>query len=277
MSRAGIWPESEVFSDNGLGPVPSRWKGICESGELFSPGKACSRKLIGARYFIKGLEAAYGHPYNNSGFQDYLSPRDYAGHGTHVSSVASGSFVANVSYHGLAVGTVRGGAPQSRLAMYKVCWQLNGGVCSDADILKAIDQAIHDGVDVLSLSLGPTFPSYSDVDMHNGVAIGTFHAIVKGIVVVGAAGNYGPAAYSVANIEPWLLTVAASSVDRSFLVAITLGNNWTTVVILIEPHHANSNQLVLRELFVLTINAVGTRDVQWKVEEVPQFSISRGF
>ncbi|KAG7014677.1 Subtilisin-like protease SBT3.3 [Cucurbita argyrosperma subsp. argyrosperma] len=225
----GIWPESEVFCDEGLGPVPSRWKGICESGELFSPAKACSRKLIGARYFVKGLEAAYGHPLNNSEFQDYWSPRDRSGHGTHVSSVASGFFVPNVSYHGLAVGTVRGGAPHSRIAMYKVCWQVNGGVCADIDILKAIDQAIYDGVDVLSLSLGPSFPSYSDVDMRNGIAIGAFHAVAKGIVVVGAAGNSGPAAYSVSNIEPWLLTVAASSVDRSFLVAITLGNNWTTM------------------------------------------------
>lgn len=125
--------------------------------------------------------------------------------------------------------------------MYKVCWRLNGGVCSDIDILKAIDQAIYDGVDVLSLSLGPTFPSYSDVDMHDGIAIGAFHAVAKGIAVVGAAGNSGPAAYSVANIEPWLLTVAASSVDRSFLVAVTLGNNWTTMVILIEPHHEKNN------------------------------------
>ncbi|KAK8513163.1 hypothetical protein V6N12_037654 [Hibiscus sabdariffa] len=31
----GIWPELEVFNDGNLGPIPSRWKGVCESGEHF--------------------------------------------------------------------------------------------------------------------------------------------------------------------------------------------------------------------------------------------------
>ncbi|KAK4843143.1 hypothetical protein QYF36_004514 [Acer negundo] len=29
----GVWPESESFNDNGIGPVPSHWKGICQEGE----------------------------------------------------------------------------------------------------------------------------------------------------------------------------------------------------------------------------------------------------
>jgi hypothetical protein len=51
----------------------------------------------------------------------------------------------------MAEGTARGGAPSARLAIYKTCWF---GFCSDADILSAVDDAIHDGVDILSLSLG---------------------------------------------------------------------------------------------------------------------------
>ncbi|KAK4571053.1 hypothetical protein RGQ29_029765 [Quercus rubra] len=225
----GIWPESQVFRDEGLGPIPSRWRGICESGELFNTRKTCNRKLIGARYFIKGLQAEYGQPYNSTEYQECLSPRDRSGHGTSTSSIACGSFVANVSYNGLGVGTVRGGAPLARLAMYKVCWNLyGGGVCTGADILKAFDEAIHDGVDVLSLSIAPDLP-FPDVEIHNGISIGAFHAVAKGITVVCAAGNAGPSAQTIQNTSPWIITVAASTIDRSFPTPITLGNNWTTM------------------------------------------------
>ncbi|XVE58266.1 hypothetical protein DITRI_Ditri04bG0156600 [Diplodiscus trichospermus] len=226
----GIWPESEAFNDEGSGPIPSRWMGVCESGEHFDAAKACNRKLIGARYFIGGLQAEYGQSYNASENDDYMSPRDPSGHGTHTSSTAGGSFVANVSYHGLGLGTVRGGAPAARLAMYKVCWRsYDGGVCSNADVLKAFDEAIHDGVDVLSVSIAGDIPLSSEVDQRDSIPIGSFHAVAKGITVVCAAGNAGPRAETVQNAAPWILTVAASSVDRSFPTPIMLGNNQTAM------------------------------------------------
>ncbi|KAJ9679920.1 hypothetical protein PVL29_021733 [Vitis rotundifolia] len=223
----GIWPESEVFSEKGLGPIPSRWNGVCESGELFHEAKTCNRKLIGARYLIKGLEAEIGQPFNTTENPDYLSPRDWLGHGTHTSTIAGGSSVHNVSYNGLGLGTVRGGAPRARLAMYKVCWNLYGGVCADADIFKGIDEAIHDGVDVLSLSISSDIPLFSHVDLHDGISIASFHAVVRGIPVVSAAGNSGPSAETVSNTAPWIITVAASTMDRLFATHITLGNNQT--------------------------------------------------
>ncbi|KAF8377690.1 hypothetical protein HHK36_031074 [Tetracentron sinense] len=44
-------------------------------------------KLIGARYYLKGYEAYYG-PLNNT--EDYRSPRDHDGHGTHTTSTVGG-------------------------------------------------------------------------------------------------------------------------------------------------------------------------------------------
>lgn len=167
---------------------------------------------------------------NTSGDQEFLSPRDANGHGTHTASTAGGSFVGNVSYKGLGSGTVRGGAPRARLAIYKVCWDILGGQCSSADILKAFDDAIHDGVDVLSLSIGSSIPLFSDVDERDGIATGSFHAVARGITVVCGAANEGPSAYTVHNTAPWILTVAASTMDRAFPTSITLGNNKTLLV-----------------------------------------------
>ncbi|KAK9123809.1 hypothetical protein Sjap_013411 [Stephania japonica] len=35
----GIWPESESFSDEGFGPPPKKWKGICKGGANFTCNK----------------------------------------------------------------------------------------------------------------------------------------------------------------------------------------------------------------------------------------------
>lgn len=113
---------------------------------------------------------------------------------------------------GQANGTAKGGAPHAHIAAYKVCWL--GGGCDDTDILAAMDEAISDGVDVFSASLGsdpPLYPLYSDA-----MAIASFYAVSKGIVSVSSAGNAGPTPGSVTNVAPWIITVGANSLDRNF-------------------------------------------------------------
>ncbi|KAK4371410.1 hypothetical protein RND71_010885 [Anisodus tanguticus] len=131
----GIWPESESFNDNGLGPIPSRWKGKCVDGIAFNATRSCNRKLIGARNFVAG---------------------------------------ANV--FGFAKGKARGIVSKARIVMYNACGKTS---CADSEVLAAIECAIKDGVDILSLSLGyGRDPFYEDP-----VAIGTFAAVKRNICV----------------------------------------------------------------------------------------------
>ncbi|TXG68608.1 hypothetical protein EZV62_003543 [Acer yangbiense] len=142
--------KSESFSGKGMSPIPQRWNGKCENGTTFSPS-ACNRKLIGAKSFSKGFQAAE-------------------------KSAAT-------------------------------------------DVLAGMDQAIADGVDILSLSLGFNQTAYfKDV-----IAIASLSAIEKGIFVVCAAGNDG-SLFSTYYGAPWIATVGAATLDWSFTATMTLEN-----------------------------------------------------
>lgn len=209
----GIWPESKSFDDTGLGPIPSSWKGECETGTNFT-SSSCNRKLIGARFFSKGYEATLG-PIDES--KESKSPRDDDGHGTHTATTAAGSVVEGASLFGFAEGTARGMATRARIAAYKVCWI---GGCFSTDILAALDKAVEDNVNILSLSLGGGMSDY----YRDSVAMGAFGAMEKGILVSCSAGNSGPSPYSLSNVAPWITTVGAGTLDRDFPAFVSLGN-----------------------------------------------------
>ncbi|KAK2982019.1 hypothetical protein RJ640_013229 [Escallonia rubra] len=227
----GIWPESESFQEEpDLGHVSRTWKGKCVQGEEFDPATACNQKLIGARFYYKGFEQAFGPLKEASGNLEYKSARGYLGHGTHTASTAVGSIVKNASFLDLGQGVARGGAPRARLAVYKVCWSLKvdndmapDDKCTDADVIKAFDDALHDGVHVISASFGSTPPTAPF--WNYSADIGSFHAMQKGVSVVFSAGNDGPDPSLVTNVAPWSICVAASSLDRAFPAQIILDNN----------------------------------------------------
>ncbi|XP_057822260.1 subtilisin-like protease SBT1.8 [Cryptomeria japonica] len=148
-----------------------------------------------------------------------MSPRDAQGHGTHVASTAAGAAVTGASVFGFANGTARRMASHARLAIYKACWAPEG-YCDESDIAAAMEQAIADGVDILSISIHS-----DDVPFHmNHVAIAAFGAIEKGVFVSAIAGNQGPSSSSLSHTVPWITTVGASSIDRDFPASVVLGN-----------------------------------------------------
>ncbi|KAK2353472.1 subtilisin protease SBT3 [Trifolium repens] len=211
----GVWPESESFNDKGMTEIPLKWKGQLCQFENTNNSSLCNKKLIGARFFNRGFLAKY----SNLSTTIVNTTRDTDGHGTHTSSTSAGSRVEGASFFGYANGTATGIASLSRVAMYKVTWGPNGETLS-SDVLAAIDAAISDGVDVLSISLGfDNVPFYEDA-----IAIGTFAAMEKRVFVSTSAGNNGPSYKTLHNGTPWVITVAAGTLDREFRGNLTLGN-----------------------------------------------------
>nr|POF25238.1 cucumisin [Quercus suber] len=166
-------------------------------------------KIIGARYYHSGRKL---------GASEFASPRDSEGHGSHIASIAAGNVVSGASLLGLGTGTARGGVRSARISVYKICWS-DG--CFVVDILAAFDDAINDGVDIISLSIG----GFSPLDyFKDSIAIGAFHAMRNGILTSSFAGNSGPSPATIMNFSPWSLSVAASTIDRKFVAKVKLGD-----------------------------------------------------
>ncbi|KAL7085259.1 hypothetical protein ACP275_14G271200 [Erythranthe tilingii] len=92
-----------------------------------------------------------------------------------------------------------------------------------------MDQAVADGVDIISISLGTPGTSWYE----NPIAVASFGAREKGVLVCFSAGNRGPSGATVRTGIPWAVVVGAGTVDRWFSGTVTLGNGksitgWTT-------------------------------------------------
>ena len=232
MLDSGVWPEDPSFGDKQsasgkpvayfqpgtpvYGAPPSKWKGICQTGPGFT-AEMCNNKLIGARFHAEGFLA--GHETLDP--LEYASPRDGNGHGSHTSSTSGGNMGVDASINGIALGQISGMAPRARIATYKICWLATGATdvgCNNTDTLKAIDDALADGVDIISFSISGTL-----TDLADPVETGFLNAAAAGVFVSAAAGNEGPGD-TVNHPGPWLTTVAASTQNRNPVATLTLAN-----------------------------------------------------
>ncbi|KAF0931199.1 hypothetical protein E2562_002548 [Oryza meyeriana var. granulata] len=103
----GVYPKNHrsFTADPSLPPPPSTFSGRCISTPSFNATAYCNNKLVGAKYFYRGYEAALGQPINET--QKSKSPRDTERHGTHTASTAAGSMVPGANLFGYANGTAQ--------------------------------------------------------------------------------------------------------------------------------------------------------------------------
>ncbi|KAG8097578.1 hypothetical protein GUJ93_ZPchr0013g35550 [Zizania palustris] len=126
--------------------VPSWWKWSVWPGHGFN-SSACNRKLaLGSLTGLRGGDGTHGY------HQESQSPRDDDGHGTHTSSTAAGSAVADAPACSSSRPARRAAwLPRRVWPCTKVGWRRR---LLQLRILAGMDAAVADGCRVLSLSLG---------------------------------------------------------------------------------------------------------------------------
>ena len=133
-------------------------------------------------------------------------PQDTNGHGTQVTGIIA------------ADGQLKGIAPMAEIFSYRVSSD-GESVPSDL-IIKAINQAVEDKVDIINISLGVNVT-------HSQIDDAVNNAIKKGVVVVAAAGNSGPDESTIGSpaSNPNAITVGATYNNRDSSMVSTLEVN----------------------------------------------------
>ena len=135
------------------------------------------------------------------------TPEDTDGHGTQVAGIIASN------------GSLRGIAPNSKILAYKV--SEDGESVPSHLIIKAIEKSIEDGANIINISLGIN-QTNAKIDQM------VTKAIHNNILVVTAAGNFGPELNTIGSpaINPNAITVGATfnNIPSSLVSIFEIGN-----------------------------------------------------
>lgn len=145
-----------------------------------------------------------------------ITALDRSGHGTAVAMSAAGTS------HDSPFGRLAGMAPAAYIGVYKIFGTpgINDNT-TNAAILKAIDDAVADGMDVINLSFGTMLAARPENDI---IVTALERAEAAGVIAVVSSGNDGPGLATLGSpaSAPTALTVGASENSRLFASAVTV-------------------------------------------------------
>lgn len=141
---------------------------------------------------------------------------DGVGHGTAVAMAAAGV------WHKAPFADLVGVAPRAWLGNYKVFTSSGTAPRSDV-IIRAIEDAVNDGMKVINMSLGFDVPIRLEDD---AVARAIQRAAEAGVVVVKSAGNEGPGPNTTSSPapSPYMISVGASANERTLSATATVAD-----------------------------------------------------
>ncbi len=228
----GIDQNHPAFQDSSL-TIPAGFP-KCTPGDC----AFTNNKVIVARSYIAQI-AAGSDPKNPAADSrpDDITARDHSGHGSAIAAVAAGnSNTALVTFNGMA--------PKAFLGSYKIFGSpgVNDSTSDDV-IVAALDDAIKDGMDIISFSIGgEAFTGPLETGAACGLAAGVpcdllatacENAVQAGTVIVASAGNDGffgigyPSFNTIQSPSnaPSVISVGASTNSHFFISNVSLPGN----------------------------------------------------
>jgi len=177
--------------------------GTCAPGGI-DEGR-CNAKLIGGYDFICTLTPIC----EDLTLREFPGFSDENGHGSHVASTAAGNRRL-ATFRGNDV-KISGVAPRANIIAYDACYTnaAGQGLCPNVSTLAAINQAVADGVDVINFSIGGGQFPWSEAN-----SLAFLAASDAGVFVSASAGNSGPGAATLSNVQPWVSSVANAQHGR---------------------------------------------------------------
>ncbi len=194
-------------------------------GDCVENKTLCNDKLIGV-FSYDSITDNFGDVRPHVG-------EDYNGHGSHVASTAAGNILNNVPIYqvgnteqsdgvpikGAQFAQLSGVAPHANIVSFQVCLPVSG--CDMGAMVKAVEDAINAGVDVINMSIGPSAEGSSP--WSSALDLAFLSATQAGVFVSLSAGNSGPGSNTVGHLAPWTTQVANASHDRVIEKTISAG------------------------------------------------------